>query len=326
MSDFEQLVQALQSNDNATRNHAEQLYNGARDSNPLQLIEHLMNMLQTHQGEQIRALSAVLLRRLLSADAGIWDKIDDARKEMLKQALLGTLQNEPKSHIRRKVGHTVAELASNAQCDPKAWPELLPFVMALSQNPDASQREVALDLLNRLCEYIGDAILEHTPHLHQMFSAGLSDPSSEVQVAALKATTSLLVLLSEPEEREPFVPLVPELLRVLGAVLSAGDELVGREALGALVDVAELQPTFLRSSLDQVGQAMMSIASSEALDAETRQLAAEFLLGLAENASGMMRKCKWLVGALLPLGVQLLCEVEDDPDWVHKEDGVDMVS
>jgi hypothetical protein len=216
MSDpqFEQLVQALMSNDNATRKQAEQLYNGARDSNPLQLIEHLMNMLQTHQAEQIRALAAVLLRRLLSAEAVIWDKIDDARKEMIKTALLGTLQNEAKGHIRRKVGHTIAELASNAQCDPDAWPQLLPFVLVLSQNPDASQRENALDLLNRLCEYIGDAILEHTQQIHQMFSAGLVDPSGEVQIAALKATTSLLVLLSEPEERDPFVPLVPHLLQV----------------------------------------------------------------------------------------------------------------
>lgn len=34
----------------------------------------------------------------------------------------------------------------------------------------------------------------------------------------------------------------------------------------------------------------------------------------------MVRKCKWLVEALLPLGVQLLCEVEHEEAWAGKID------
>lgn len=322
MASILDLVVALSSNDNTVRRQAEEAFNSTKANNPVQLVASLTELLLKCEQEQIRAFSAVLLRRLLEVKGGLWDSLDAGTQASCKQSLLQAIQQEPKAHVRRKLAHTVSELVHNVVSktgDLNSWPELLPFVMQLFQRPEHQQRENALDMVNKLAEYVGDALLAHVEMVHGMLMQGLGDTSGEVQVAALKATTSILVLLEEPQQRQPFIQMVPMMLQVLGAILNV-DELVARDALTALIDVAELQPTFLRSHMDQVGQAMLAITASEVLDAETRQLAAEFLLGLCENAAGMVRKCKWLVEALLPLGVQLLGEVEDDPDWGGQAD------
>lgn len=109
-------------------------------------------------------------------------------------------------------------------------------------------------------------------------------------------------------------------LQIIEALLKAGDEATFREVLSVLVQVAELHPKFFRNNLDDVGRAMIFISSTQDLDADTRELAVEFLLSLAENAGGMVRKSQYIVQSVVPLVIQMMCEVEDDEQWVTKFD------
>lgn len=86
------------------------------------------------------------------------------------------------------------------------------------------------------------------------------------------------------------------------------------------MDVAVVHPTFLRPHLQAFGQAMVYIASREALDSGTRELGLEILLSIAESAGGMVRKSNWLVQALVPLAMQMICELPEDEDWCKKYD------
>lgn len=57
--------------------------------------------------------------------------------------------------------------------------------------------------------------------------------------------------------------------------------------------VAEAHPRFLRRQLNEIVSAMLSVARAPQLEANTRTLAAEFLVTLCEareKAPGMMRK------------------------------------
>lgn len=65
---------------------------------------------------------------------------------------------------------------------------------------------------------------------------------------------------------------------------------------------------------------MVFISSTQGLDSDTRELAVEFLLSLAENAGGMVRKSQYIVQSVVPLVIQMMCEVEEDEQWVSKFD------
>ena len=111
MSSTLDLVGALCANDNNIRQQAEQAFNTLKQNNPVQLIASLTELILNCDQEQVRALSAVLLRRLFEVKSGVWEKLDAGSQAASKQSLLAAIQKEPKAHVRRKLAHTVSELA-----------------------------------------------------------------------------------------------------------------------------------------------------------------------------------------------------------------------
>ena len=130
----------------------------------------------------------------------------------------------------------------------------------------------------------------------------------------------------------PFQATVPAMMKALEAALNGGDEAAAQDALGALVEICEVSPRFLRPFAGVLGQAMVSIARAATLATATRCMAVEFLLTLAENASGMVRKERAVVAATVAMALALLCEAGDEPNaqwaerpesaaWEEGEDG-----
>lgn len=88
--------------------------------------------------------------------------------------------------------------------------------------------------------------------------------------------------------------------------LNTGDEASAQESLKLLLEVAELEPRFMRRQLVDVVSGMLGIAETSSLEDDTRHLAIEFLISLAEareRAAGMMRK---VVPHLVPRLFQVL--------------------
>lgn len=320
MSDFLALVAALMANDNAARKQAEEAYAQYKSENPQALVLQLVQLLRSGENDEVRAFAPVLLRPLIELKAGVYDKLDAPAQLTLKSQLLEAVAAEPVAHIRRKIGHLLAELASVSQKFSQPWPELLAAVSALTTHADAQLRETAFDLLAKLAEYVGELLAPHKESFLALFSSALNDASAEVQVASLKAAASFLLTLEERQELAAFAVLIGPMLRIIEGLLKAGDEATFREVLSMFVQVAELHPKFFRDHLEDVGRAMIFISSTQDLDADTRELAVEFLLSLAENAGGMVRKSQSIVQSVVPLVIQMMCEVEDDAAWVTKFD------
>ncbi|KAF1335672.1 Importin-like protein, partial [Globisporangium splendens] len=320
MTDFLALVAALMSADNATRKQAETAYATYKGENPQELVLQLVQLLRTSQDAEARAFAPVLLRPLVEVKAGVYDKLDVQAQLTLKAQLLEAVAVEPVAHIRRKIGHLIAEVASVSLKFGQQWPELLAAVSTLTTHADALMRETAFDLLAKLAEYVGELLAPHKQEFLTLFTNSLNDSSGEVQIASLKAASSFLLTLEAREELAAFAIIINPMLHIIEALLKTGDEATFREVLSVLVQVAELHPKFFRNNLDDVGRAMVFISSTQDLDADTRELAVEFLLSLAENAGGMVRKSQTIVQSVVPLVIQMMCEVEDDDQWVHKFD------
>ncbi|XP_019083178.1 PREDICTED: importin-5-like [Camelina sativa] len=326
-SHFETLISHLMSSSNEQRSHAESLFNLCKQTQPDSLALKLVQSLNSSPSLDLRAMSAVLLRKQLTRSGDgdddstfIYPRIAESTRLTLKSLLLASLQQESAKSIAKKVCDTISELAS-AILPENGWPELLPFmfqcVVASSDNPNL--QEYALLIFSRLAQYIGETLVPHLTTLHSVFSQSLrNSTSADVRIAALGAAINFIQCLSEPSDRDIFQDLLPLMMQTLTEALNSGQEATAQEALELLIELAGTEPRFLRRQLLEVVGSMLQIAEAESLEEGTRHLAIEFVITLAEareRAPGMIRKLPHFISKLFSVLMHMLLDIEDDPAW-----------
>ena len=276
-------------------------------------------LLQVSQQLEVRAMVAILLRKLITKDdVSLWPQLAPATQNSVKSQLLMCVQREEGKSISKKLCDTVAELAAGI-LEEGMWPELLPFMFQCVSSPSMRLRESALLMFAQLAQYIGPQLRTYLPTLHGVFQQNLSaDTSSDVRIAALRATTNFVQTLETAQDRERFQDLLPGMLQTLSLALNNSEEATAQEALEMFIEVAGTEPRFLRRQLAEVVGNMLQIAEATELEEGTRHLAVEFLITLAEareRAPGMMRKLPQFISRLFATLMKMLLDIEDDPQW-----------
>ncbi|WOL08869.1 importin-5 [Canna indica] len=330
---FESLLSQLMMSSNEQRSHAESLFNLCRDHQPDALAQKLASVLHSSPALDLRAMSALLLRKLLtyrgaaSSDAEpdtsyIWPRLSPVSQSSLKSLLLSALHREPDRSVTKKLSDGVSALASTLLPD-NAWPELLPFLFqAVSAADSPRLQESALLIFSQLAYYLADDksfVGHHLPTLHSILLNALSHPTAaDVRISALSASVNLITALELASDRDRLADLLPAMMRTLTESLNAGQEASAQEALELLIELAGAEPRFLRRQLADVVGAMLQIAEADGLEEGTRHLAIEFMITLTEareRAPGMMRKLPQFVGRLFAVLMRMLLDIEDDPAW-----------
>ncbi len=269
--------------------------------------------------ESRRALAAVLLRKSLGEPG--FATLPPPTLAELKVSLLRMLGTEPVASVRRKVCHVIATVAS-AGGGFTSWPELLPAVFTIAHDANPSAREMALFLFRTLVVDAGPAaLLPHAAQLKGLLSTLLSDPVPRVAIEALQGATAMITTIEDDAARAPYLELMPHILAALGRSLApeGGDEGAARDALQALITVANQQPVFIRDFLQPAASAMLTIINHDSFEDETRVLGLEFLLELAEQAGSTVRRFPELVQHVLTLSTKFIVDEEENAEWV-KED------
>ncbi|GBG66984.1 hypothetical protein CBR_g74670 [Chara braunii] len=321
---FDLLVEKLMSPSNEERGQAETIFNECKQ-HPEQLVTKLVQTLRANGKSELRAMSAVLLRKVITKDeVSLWRQMSPNVQSALKAELLQCVQHEQDKTISKKLCSVVAELAVGL-LDEGNWPELLPFMFQCVSSDSDRLKTSALLIFADLAEY-NCSMTQHLSTLHGLFQQCLSAATNgEVRIAALRATTNFVQTLETAEERDKFQDLLPAMMQTLNLALNAREELAAQEALEMFIEVAGSEPRFLRRHLAEVVAAMLQIAEAAELDEATRHLAVEFLVTLAEareRAPGMMRKLPHFIVRLFSALMSMLLDVDDVPEWytVESED------
>lgn len=322
-SHFETLISHLMSSTNEQRSHAESLFNLCKQSHPDALALQLSNLLQSSPRPESRTMSAILLRRQLT---DIWPRLADSTRSALKSLVLTSLQTEQIKSISKKLCDTVSELAS-LLLPENSWPELLPFIFHCVTSDNLNLQELSLIIFAQLAHYIGETLVPHLTTLHDVFLNCLASPrsNSDVRIASLGAAINFVQCLSSASDRDRFQDLLPLMMQTLTEALNCGQEVTAQEALELLIELAGTEPRFLRRQLVDVVGSMLQISEAESLEENTRHLAIEFVITLAEareRAPGMMRKLPQFIQRLFAVLMNMLLDVDDDPAW-HNADTED---
>ncbi|VAH44485.1 unnamed protein product [Triticum turgidum subsp. durum] len=315
---------------NADRAAAEAAFHRLRGSHPEPLALRLASSLAAPATPaELRAMAAVLLRKLLSPTASsdsssaapppLWPLLSPDGQAALKAHLLAALQSDPPKPIAKKVCDAISELAT-LLLPENTWAELLPFLFRAASTPEAPNlQESALLIFARLADYIAESLLDHLMTIHNLLASALAHPTSpDVRIAALSAAVNLVQCLPTNADRDKMQDLLPAMMRALTDCLNSSQEASAQEALELLVELAGAEPRFLRRQIADVAGAMLQIAEAAQLEDGTRHLAVEFVITLAEareRAPGMMRRLPQFVGRLFQVLMQMLLDVEDDPAW-----------
>lgn len=324
LAGFEQLINQLMSDDNNVRGEAEKLYTNLKQT-PDTLVIALLQIIRSALGDRLREMCVVLLRPLLVREP--WETLSAQSKSTVSSELLIGLEQEKSVEIRHKLCSAISELACHAA--PKGeWPALLPFMFKCTKSESEDHRESALIVFGDLARDMGDQFKPHFNVLKDILTAGLTDNSFKVRIAALQATANFLQVLPEPNERAVFQQLTPLMLETVNTALNAKKEEEAQSALELFIELAEAEPSFFRSSINQVVDNMIHISSAPNLEDSTRHLAIEVLLTLVDSRPGMMRKIPTFISRLLHVIVTMLLTIEDQPveEWnsVVEEDETDI--
>lgn len=155
---FETLISTLMSTNNDQRSQAETLFNLCKQTHPDTLSLKLAHVLHSSPTPESRAMSAVLLRKLLTAgESSLYPSLSPATQLTLKSTLLESITRETTRTITKKLCDTISELASSILPE-NGWTELLPFMFQCVTSENPKLRESALLIFAQLAQYIGEHV------------------------------------------------------------------------------------------------------------------------------------------------------------------------
>ncbi|XP_034952088.1 importin-5 [Chelonus insularis] len=321
---FNQLLNTLLSSDNEVRTQAEEAYkNLPLESKVTCLLNSICN---PHLAEEIRAMAAVLLRRLFSAEfVDFYPKIPPESQIELKKQVLLSVQNEQSDTIRRKICEVAAEVARNLIDDDgnNQWPEFLQFLFQCANSPVPALKESALRIFTSVPGVFGNQQSNYLDLIKQMLQQSIMDTTNyEVRFQAVRAIGAFIILHDkESNIQKQFSDLLPALIQVTAQSVEKRED---EALLKVLIDLAESTPKFLRSQLENIMEMCMKIFSNKDMSDSWRQLALEVLVTLSETAPPMVRKVGGkYIAALVPLVLEMMTDLEDDEEWSFSDEIVE---
>lgn len=174
--------------------------------------------------EDVRALAAVLLRRLLSTEfEECFPKLPAETQAQVKQQLLVGIETEASNTMRKRLCECAAELARKLIDDDanNHWPEFLKFLFTCASSSNPLLRESALQIFTSVPGIFGNQQSRYLDMIRQMLVQSLADTSNaSVRFAAVKAIISfLLVHDKEVSIQRMFADSLPAMLQVGGCGL-----------------------------------------------------------------------------------------------------------
>ncbi|GLI67663.1 hypothetical protein VaNZ11_011915 [Volvox africanus] len=327
-ANFSELVAQLQDADNERRKAAEAVFEALKEQPDL-CVTCLVQTLRTCASVEARLFCGVMIRKVIyyrsdqeAKSPVLWDKCTSHVQAVTKQALLEALVQEPDRNVASKVCAAVSDLG-NLIYDKAGWPELMPALLGMLSSNQQIQISNGLSVLSDVAPFLAEHLKSQLQDIVNMLVTFLNCGNKDVTVAAAAASTSFIEAYEDSQARQLLSPLVQPMLAVLGQLLSSGDEDEARDVLEMFIVLAESCARFLRPHLIPLVEAMMRVAGANNLDANTRQLAVEFLVTLCEareQSPGMMRKVPNLARSLFELVMGFLLDIEDDPGWHSAND------
>lgn len=338
MSDKEQfvnLVGALLSTDNETRNSAAATLNEASKNSPDQFVNVTLDIIRDESIDvSIRSSAVILLKKKLvinpTTDESIYYQLSDPMKDYFRREIMIALSNIQLKRIVDQIADLVADVAGSIlsddsvnNSDDEKWPNLVPHLFELFSTKSEMAMASVLSIFEGLFLVISDKMIKYSQQLYSLFEAGLSFTSTTVRVAALESVCTL-VESSKAKDVQPFKNLRDLMLVVINDLLNTNDEDNLQVAISRIFDICETEPAFMKTKFNELCVVMSDVrAKIQDPDSNLKIEAVESLVFLLERYPDLVKSNKQRLEKVVEMIFMMMMEVEDEVDdhWKSPPDG-----
>ncbi|KAJ3252863.1 Importin-5 [Boothiomyces macroporosus] len=303
------LSQLLSPDANIRKQSEEQLEKHWLANQPGPFLAGLSNFIVHHSDAYVRLLL------MKSSEVFALSCCEAAGEDVLKYVqtnLLQSLASEQDVSVRNKVADTISQIALFLVNNKELFQACAEYI----SSPNPLFRKSAFMIFSGCPKVL---IKQDQNSVKSIFMAGVQDSDLDVRLAALKATVNY-ICVSKQAVRNAMADLLPHLLNVIPGVMAHGgkeDEAV--EGLTDIIELAQLFPKMFKPVLEHTVTYMVSQMKNTDLENGTRQTCLELLLTLCEGAPAQMRKYEPFAHSLIPVILEWMSELEDEPEWYAVE-------
>ncbi|KAF0682675.1 Aste57867_25234 [Aphanomyces stellatus] len=251
----------------------------------------MMTQLQGSARPEVRQYAALLMHLKVSVH---WEKLDAATQAGLAQVLLQRVTEEPIPVVQVEIARIIAKVA--AEIMPQAqWPELFNMITSCAGNANAQARYIAMLLLNKLNETIGDQLIEQFQNVKGFYLAGLKDAEMKVRVEAMRASCGIAQYLDESEPKDKktasdFAAMVDPMIEILKSCMTSQSESEACDFMESFTGLSEISFPLLSKAMPTLVQLLLQIFLAPEIEPSTRSAANACLNSLIENKPKVIAK------------------------------------
>mmetsp|Transcript_21921 Transcript_21921/g.43521 ORF Transcript_21921/g.43521 Transcript_21921/m.43521 type:complete len:1087 (-) Transcript_21921:464-3724(-) len=308
--------------DNNIRAQAERVLHQHMQNNRELFVFGILKLMRSSDQTQVRALSAIILRRKLPVgEPVLFDKLSAQLRKTILDELLQAVCQEGERYVRLQVCDTTAELAM-VLLYKNGWPELVPFLFKCARSAVHELQLAAISIIGKLCAACPPEVVLQPciADIYSVLHAALADTAAlPLRICAVSALAKVVVNLEDTQSLERFQELIQPLFAVLSATLNedAGNAL---GVLSEFADICSEKSLYFRPRLLQLVQTLAAVVNSAAAVDGARQLCLECLVLVCEESAGLLRKNEGALRIVVELAFRMLLDVEEDEEWSHNTD------
>eukprot|EP01084_Bolivina_argentea_P301763 520687_1 len=332
MSSFADLEKCIQANISAPNNEirakAESHLKQLKSKYPQQFFEGLSQCIAQSKDCDVRSFCAVLLKRNLGIFDETFFKLPIHSQNKIKQTLLTQIECEQNLNVSTQIAESVSHLMCLIlQNKNVQWKELMPSLFKLSSSDIPHKRAAFYTAIDKLaCNALDILRCSNMEQLRDILISGLRDKTDIVRESALGAVVALLCSLTDNQELNFFMNLVPLLFNNINSNMS--DKAICNTCQ-SLQTLAENQPNFFVHSMQPIVECLVAVSTSKGntLQWDTRKLSMHLLLTLLNYHSNQIHNNLLDVGKkVIPLLFNFLSTFDENLEWNTPQDDAEQIN
>lgn len=299
-----QLLEACLSHELNQRQPAETALSQLLQQNPQNVLSELLQIIHSSQRDDIRQIGSIYIRRTLKSNTQLFIGLDIQFQQMFKEGLLTLVgENVLKLRMKRKICDIIEILAM--QLLPiNQWNTLLASIEQLLHSNDMDVTISGLYLLGLVVNACPKAIDQNAiQSILQLLCSRLTSENESVRIETMKSLSRVVFVTEDVSCCESAVPSMFQLL-------STQDETNIQTVLECLTEICKDHGDLFKNCINHVESCLAQIASQPNIEEDTKSLALEFLVTLAESEPHLIRRNNNYITSAIDIALRMMVSIE----------------
>lgn len=305
--DLKTILEASLSHDANQRVPAEEKLSSMLQQDPTYTLgELLTNVVSNQQRQDIQQSAAVYIRRTLKQNTALFRNLNPEFQQNFKSGLLNAIASDGLNLRMKRAMSDIVEILAIQLFPHNQWSDLLSVIEKFLNQEKIEICISGLYILGLVVNGIPKCLDANSlNNILQLLIVRLQHQNEDIRVETMKAISRVLFVMEDASCCEPVVPAMFQLLQ-------SNDEQKIQTVLECLTELCKDHSEIFLPSVSSIQAMFTQIATQSSLENETKVLALEFLITLAENEPHKIRRNAEFISSAIDMALYLMISLEHD--------------